>query len=30
VGIGKYVVAIGVSVPCVLVLAVMRRLEKKI
>ena len=30
VGIGKYVIAIGVSVLCVLVLAVMRRLEKRI
>ena len=30
VGISKYVIAIGVSVLCVLVLAVMRRLEKRI
>ncbi len=30
VGIGKYMIAIGVSVLCVLVLAVMRRLEKRI
>ena len=30
VGIGKYVIAIGVSVLCVLVLAVIRRLEKRI
>ncbi|MNL84468.1 putative Mg(2+) transport ATPase [compost metagenome] len=30
VGIGKYVIALGVSVLCVLVLALIRRVEKKL
>jgi putative Mg2+ transporter-C (MgtC) family protein len=30
VGIGKYVIALGVSVLCVLVLALIRRVERKL